>query len=212
MSNNTDNDLPDQCDPDIMRGMRHVTGRNAQLALRAEAFAMLEDFTIHPGLSGTRLSNDWLGHRRWRVQLLRHSDLRNIGPEGMFDALGVALERRAVTALLGTYADGEGIASPTAVWRIPVDRDLIPCFFEAHCHSFHILFPEDRSFAIHGSEDVYAAFAGPEAFLREALPPEFQGEAALADLAAYMNHDFGEGAFEAILPHYAPFLLDDPPR
>lgn len=203
------NDLPDRCNPDIMRGMAHVRGRAAQLALRTSAFEMLETFTIHPRLLGTQFSNEWLGEHEWRVQLLRQSDIRNSSPEEMFDPLINALKRRQLTHLFGTFVGGSSIASPTAVWRVPVDRDLIPCFFEAHCHSHHMLFPEDRSFAIHGTEDVYAAFAGPEAFLREALLPEFQGEAALADLKDYMDHDFGEGAFAAMLPHYAPFLLDD---
>ena len=209
MTQDETNDLPSQCNPEMMRGLAHVPGRAAQLALRASAFEMLETFTIHPGLLGTQLSNAWLGEHQWRVQLLRHSDMRNIGPEDMFDALVAALERKGMTQLFGTYVDAKGITSPTAVWRVPVDRDLIPCFFEAHCHSPHMLFPEDRSFAIHGTEDVYAAFAGPEAFLREALLQEFQGEAALADLQRFMENDYGEKAFTGILPHYAPFLLED---
>ena len=209
MTQDNINDLPDRCNPEIMRGMAHVRGRSAQLALRTSAFEMLETYTIHPGVLGTQVSNEWLGGRQWQVQLLRQSDIRNSGPEAMFDPLLDVLKSRRVTHLYGTYVGGSSIASPTAVWRVPVDRDLIPCFFEAHSHSAHMLFPEDRSFAIHGTEDVYAAFAGPEDFLREALLPKFQGEGALADLKDYMDHDFGEGAFASMLPHYAPFLFDD---
>jgi hypothetical protein len=209
MPQDDNDDLLGQCDPDMMRGMAHVQGRTAQLALRNKAFELLEVFLTRSGLPGTRLSNPWLGENEWRVQLLQHWDIRNSGPQAMFKPLVAALRRRGVVYLCGTYVGADGITSPTAVWHIPLEAALISSFFEAHRYGFHILFPEDRSFAIHGTEDVYAAFAGPEAFLREALLPEFQGEAALADLKDYMDHDFGEGAFTDILPHYAPFLLDD---
>ncbi|WP_431302588.1 hypothetical protein [Sediminicoccus sp. BL-A-41-H5] len=58
-------------------------------------------------------------------------------------------------------------------------------------------------------EDVCAAIAGPEAFLREALLPEFQGEAALAHLKDAMDEEYGEAAFASVLDHYGPFLLED---
>lgn len=201
-------DLPARCDPDIMRGMVHVDGRSAQLALRDRAFEMLEVFTTRSGLPGTRLSNAWLGEHDWRVQLLQHWDIRNTGPLDFFAPLTVALQRRRIHNLYGTFVSARTITSPTAVWRVPAEAALISSFFEAHRNSFHILFPEDRSFAIHAHEDVRAAFAGPEAFLREALLPEFQGEAALADLKDAMDEEYGEAAFASVLAHYGPFLLD----
>lgn len=201
-------DLPERCDPELMSGLVHFPGRAAQLALRDKAYEMLEVFTTRSGRPGTRLSNAWMGQHNWRVQLLQHWDIRNSGPLEMFEPLVAALKRRGIPHLCGTYVDAEGITSPTAVWRIPLEPDDISSFFEAHRYAFHMLFPEDRSFAIHATEDVDAAFAGPEAFLREAILPEFQGEAALADLRDYMEHDIDRGAFDAMLPHYAPFLLD----
>lgn len=202
-------DLPSSCLDDVMKDMVHVPGRAAQLALRDHAFEMVETYTSRSGRPGTRLSNAWLGGHAWRVQLLQHWDLRNSGPIEMFEPLAVALRRRGISDLFGTSVEPEGLKLPTAVWRVPADPRYISSFFSGHRFGFNILFPQDRSFAIHGTEDVYAAFAGPEAFLREALLPEFQGEAALVDLKDYMDHDFGEGAFAAMLPHYAPFLLDD---
>ncbi len=208
MTQEDSDDLPGPCVEECMVGMAHIRGRAAQMALRDKAYEMLEVHTTPSGLPGTRLSNVWLGDHAWRVQLLQHWNIRNFDPPEMFEPLVAALKRRGITHLCGTYVSAEGITSPTAVWHIPLEAALISSFFEAHRYGFHMLFPEDRSFAIHAPEDVRAAFAGPEAFLREALLPEFQGEAALADLKDYMDHDFGEGAFAEMLPHYAPFLLE----
>ena len=193
-----------------MRGMVHVDGRSAQLALRDRAFEMLEVFNTRSGLPGTRLSNAWLGEHDWRVQLLPHWDLRYSEPLEFFGPLTAALQRRGIPNLYGTFVSASTITSPTAVWHIPAEAALISNFFEAHRNGFHIPVPEDRSFAIHGHEDVRAAFAGPEAFLREALLPEFQGEGALADLKDAMDEEYGEAAFAAVLDHYGPFLLEDP--
>ena len=211
MTHTGPDDLPSSCLEDVMLDMAHVPGRAAQLALRESAFDMLEEYTTPSRTQGTRLSNAWLGEHTWRVQLLQHHDIRNSGPPQMFEPLVAALRRWRIPHLCGTSVDPQGLVSPTAVWRVPADPRYISSFFSAHRFGFNLLFPEDRSFAIHATEDVYAAFAGPEAFLREALLPEYQGEAALADLKGYMDHDFGEGAFNAMIPHYAPFLLDDPP-
>lgn len=210
MTQDNRDDLPDQCDPEIMAGMAHFPGRATQMGLRDKAYDMLEVFKTRSGRPGTRLSNTWLGEHDWRVQLLQHWDIRNSGPLEMFVPLAAALQRRGITHLCGTYVDAEGITDPTAVWRIPLEARRISSFFEAHPNSFHILFPEDRSFAIHAMEDVCAAFAGPDAFLREALLPEFQGEAALADLKDAMGEEYGEAAFASVLAHYGPFLLEDP--
>jgi hypothetical protein len=201
-------DLPNDCLEDVTEGMAHVPGRAAQLALRDKVYDMLEVFTTRSGSPGTRLSNAWLGDHDWRVQLLKHRHIRNSGPVTMFEPLVAALRRRGIPSLCGTSVEAQGLAFPTAVWRVPLDERYISSFFGAHRFGFNILFPEDRSFAIHATEDVYAAFAAPEALLREVLLPEFQGEAALADLKDYMDHDFGEDAFANMLPHYAPFLLE----
>ncbi|MBX9748395.1 MAG: hypothetical protein K5Q68_02155 [Roseococcus sp.] len=208
MTQEDSDDLPGQCDPEMMADMAHIPGRAAQLALRDKAYEILEIFKTRSGRPGTRLSNAWLGEHDWRVQLLQHWDIRHGGPE-MFVPLVAALQRGGITHLCGTYVDAEGITDPTAVWRIPLEAGLISSFFGAHRYGFHILLPEDRSFAIHAMEDVCAAFAGPEAFLREALLPEFQGEGALADLKDAMDEEYGEAAFASVLAHYGPFLLED---
>lgn len=209
MSEDQDDGLPSDCDDDeVMASMRHVPGRDAQLALRAEARDMLEVFTSPYGTSSTRLSNEWLGTHGWRVQLLRQRALASPETLEIFDPLVAILRRRGVPALLGTSVGVESFETPTAVWRVTLDSDSISRFFFAHRFGFHLLFPEDRSFAIHGWEDVYAAFAGPEGFLHEALRPELQGATVTADLKRYMEHDFGEGAFDPSLAHYDPFLLE----
>ena len=204
-----DNDLPSACDVEVMAAMRHVPGREAQLALRAQAWTMLEDFRTAWGATGTQLANDWLGTHEWRVQLLRQSVLASSPTHRLaFSALVAVLKRRGGPMLFGTDVYVTGLDKPTAVWRVALDTDSISRFFEAHRFSFHMLFPEDRSFAIHGSEDTYAVFAGPEDFLREALPSELQGAAVTADLKYYMENDFGEGALDPVLAHYDPFLLE----
>ena len=210
MTQDDSDDLPGPCLDEFMVGLAHIPGRAAQMALRDKAYEMLEVFKTQSGVPGTRLSNAWLGEHDWRVQLLRHWDIGNGGPPGRFEPLVAALQRRGITHLCGTYVSGKDGAPPTAVWRIPLEAKRISGFFEAHCYGFHILFPEDRSFAIHAMEDVCAAFTGPEAFLREALLPEFQGEAALADLKDAMDEEYGEAAFASVLAHYGPFLLEDP--
>lgn len=210
MTQDDSDDLPGPCLEEFMDGMAHIPGRAAQMALRDKAYEMLEVFKTRSGAPGTRLSNAWLGEHDWRVQLLQHWDIRNSGPPEMFVPLVAALQRLGITHLCGTYVDAEGITAPTAVWRIPLKARRISSFFEAHRYGFHIVFPEDRSFAIHAHEDVRAAFAGHEAFLREALLPEFQGEAALADLKDAMDEEYGEAAFARVLAHYGPFLLEDP--
>jgi hypothetical protein len=205
-----ENDLPSNCDEETMAAMRHVSGREAQLALRAQAREMIEVFRTKWGASGTQLSNEWLGTHNWRVQLLRQRVLAISTTHRMaFSPLVALLKRRGSPALFGTDVSISSLADPTAVWRVALDTDSISRFFEAHRFSFHMLFPEDRSFAIHGSEDTYAVFAGPEAFLREALPPELQGPAVTADLKRYMEHDFGKGALDPVLAHYDPFLLEE---
>lgn len=204
-----DDDLPSACDVEIMAHMQHVRGREAQLALRAQAWEMVEVFKTDWGATGTQLANEWLGTRNWRVQLLRQSVLAQSTTHRLaFTALVAALKRRGVSMVFGMDAYVTGPERPTAVWEVPLDTDSISRFFEAHRFSFHMLFPEDRSFAIHGSEDTYAVVAGPEAFLREALPPELQGPAVTADLKRYMEHDFGKGALDPVLAHYDPFLLE----
>jgi hypothetical protein len=125
-----------------------------------------------------------------------------------FTHLVAALKRRGVPVVFGMDAYVTGPAKPTAVWEVPLDTDSISRFFEAYRFSFQILFPEDRSFAIHGTEDAFAVAAGPEEFLREALPAELQGPAVTADLKRYMEHDFGKGALDPVLAHYDPFLLE----
>ncbi|NGM22717.1 hypothetical protein G3576_22080 [Roseomonas stagni] len=71
-----------------------------------------------------------------------------------------------------------------------------------------MLFPEDLSFAIHANDGDYAVYAGPEDFIRAALPPEAIGAAATANVVEGIEEEHGEGAIDGILAHYAPFMLE----
>lgn len=160
MTNVLDDDLPSPSDGELLAHMRHVPGRAAQLALRERAREMVEQHATRSGLPGTRLSNEWLGSHNWRVQLLRQRVLASAETDVLaFTHLVAALKRRGVPVVFGMDAYVTGPAKPTAVWEVPLDTDSISRFFEAHRFSFQILFPEDRSFAIHGTEDVFAVFA-----------------------------------------------------
>lgn len=201
-------ELPAMCMLDVLGDMRRAGNRLEQLRLREKAWEMLEIYRTPGGVMGTRLSNEWLGEKGWRVQLVPHIALVDADTMEVFAPLINALRRRQVDDALGTFVSVPTMEMPTAVWRVPMESDRLSAFFEAHRYDFHLLFPEDRSFAIHANDGDFATFAGSDSFLKEALPEEFLGSAATADLKGAMEHDYGVGCMDTILAHYDPFLLE----
>lgn len=185
--------------------MQRAGSPTEQLALQDSAWEMLETYTTPSGAIRTRLSNNWLGERDWRVQLFFQYHLawepEAIGP------LIAALRRRQHLTLLGTVVQ-PGVLRRSAVWRVPVDEDGIGRFFEAHYAVFHMLFPRDRSFAVHANDGDFSVFAGPEDFVRDALPPEAIGARGTAEVVRVVETEHGKGCMDGILAHYAPFTLD----
>ncbi|SFK90678.1 hypothetical protein SAMN02745775_11089 [Falsiroseomonas stagni DSM 19981] len=175
-----------------------------QIALQDRAWTMLELYETPSGRPGTRLSNAWLGAQGWRVQMVDHFSLWK---EEFVAPLNAAARRRGHEFLLGTVVQ-PGVLRVSAVWHVATDPDPTSRFFEAHEAGFHMLFPEDLSFAIHANDGDYAVYAGPEEFIRAALPPEAIGAAATADVVEGIEEEHGEGAIDGILAHYAPFMLD----
>ncbi|WP_439553225.1 hypothetical protein [Falsiroseomonas sp.] len=175
-----------------------------QIALYDLAWTTLETFIAPNGVAGTRLSNAWLGSHGWRVQMVDHYLMWK---EDWVARLVEAARLRGHAFLLGTSVHPM-VEGPSAVWRVATDPDPTSRFFEAHYCGFHMLFPADLSFAIHANEGDYAVYAGPEDFLRHALPPEAIGAAATADVVEGIEEEHGEGAIDGILAHYAPFMRD----
>jgi hypothetical protein len=176
-----------------------------QIALQNSAWEMLETFVPAEGITGTRLSNQWLGRHGWRVQIVPQWVL------GRYHDWVVPLvahgKRNPADVLLGTVVE-TGALRVSAVWQPPFDPDHVRRFFEAHYCVYHILFPESRAFAVHADDNNLAVYAGPEDFLREVLPPEAIGAAATAEVVEEIEEEHGEGAIDGILAHYAPFMLD----
>jgi hypothetical protein len=175
-----------------------------QIALQDRAWTMLEVFDTAAGRKGTRISNAWLGEKGWRVQLV---DQSSMWKEEWVEPFTKAARLAGHPHLFGTYAE-TGDFRVSAVWRVAADPDPTSRFFEAHYAGFHMLFPADLSFAIHANEGDYAVYAGPEDFLRQALPPEAIGAAATAEVVEEIEEEHGEGTIDGILAHYAPFMLD----
>lgn len=198
-------DLPIHAIPEPLAGIPRAGTASEQAALHAGAWEMLEPYLVIEGVPGTRLANAWLGERGWRVQFVHNFDL------SLDDELPATLE-----AALAQRPDGELFGGntgssrdlPRAVWRLTPMTDVIGRFFNAHRHGFHILFPADRSFAIHANDGDFAVYAGPEAFLRKALPPRFIGPAATTRVVRDVEAAHGEGCMDDILAHYAPFLIE----
>jgi hypothetical protein len=174
-----------------------------QIALQDTAYEMVETYKAPSGYMGARLSNAWLGEHDWNVCLHIHDDLAWEGDT--IRAFMAAVLRRGHAVLYGTAVSQD--MRPSAVWRIPVEEDAIQRFFEAHGMNFSVLFPADRSFAVQGNDGDFAVFAGPESFLREALPDEAFTPAFLAKVVDRVEAEHGEGCMEGVLAHYAPFML-----
>jgi hypothetical protein len=179
-----------------------------QAAFQDQAWSMLATYTTPARTIGARLSNEWLGSRDWRVQLIPLSDLRHPAYPDILEHLQIWLAAHGVQNVLGTSLDPD-VPRPTAVFRIPADEPNLRVFFYAHYTGFHALFAEDLSFAVVANEGDFAAVAGPEGFVRNALPPEFVGPEATAHLKAELENEIEPGWFDGILTHYAPFMLDD---
>jgi hypothetical protein len=159
-----------------------------QVAFHDSAWRMVETYTCPSGYPGTRVSNAWLGEHGWVVQLLPFFELawgnRFHLPDGSTacDRLARLAQQHAAGGILGTMlAPG---TRPSAVYRMPLDADSIERFFEAHRHCCHMAFPPDFFFAVHANDGDFCTYAGPEAFIREALPAERIGPAATAKVIA----------------------------
>lgn len=175
-----------------------------QIALHDSAWEMVEIYTAPSGHVGTRLSNAWLGERGWRVQLFFYRELP--WEPGTVRGLVAAVLRRGYGFLLGTAV--LATERPTAVWRLPVEEDAIERFFEGNYLMFNVLFPSDRAFAVQGNDGDFCVFAGPEEFIREALPPSAIGTAATAKVVEEVENEHGEGCMKGVLAHYEPFMLE----
>lgn len=174
-----------------------------QSVLRDLGWTMLEAWHLPNADSGTRFANAWLGEHRWRVQIAPQREMWK--PEWVAP-LAEAAARRGHEHLLGTSVE-TGEFRDRAIWRIPTNADDVSRFFEAHYPMFSLLFPADRSFAIHCVVGDLATYAGPEDFVREALPREAIGPHATAAAIAYVDPDLTEDDYPHILGAYRPFMF-----
>ena len=95
------------------------------------------------------------------------------------------------------------------VWQLDGEEGEIDYFFNSHRYGFHMAWCEDRRFAIHGDPGNYNVYSGPEDLVRAALPPFLIGAAATRKNAEEIEWEHGPGCMDAILEHYAPFMLND---
>ncbi|CAH0258741.1 hypothetical protein [Roseomonas sp. CECT 9278] len=175
-----------------------------QIALQLSAVEMVEPYRAPSGHPGMRLSNAWLGEHDWRIQMFFYRDLP--WEPGRLRNLISAARRRGHATLLGTPTSLT--SRPGAVWRLALEEDAIERFFEAYYLSFNLLFPADRSFAVNGNDGDFAVFAGPEAFVREAVPDGAIGAETTAEVVAEVEREHGKGCMEGVLAHYAPFMIE----
>jgi hypothetical protein len=202
----TDDDLPAIALFAGLQNLRRAGSATEQAALQQRARTILEPYTTPADRPGVRVANEWLGSRRWRVQLVHHLELRQPTEPHVLFALEAALQAPAMPRVLGANVDPQDTA-PTAVFAIPPTETGMGCFFGTHFIGFHMLFAEDLSFAIVANEGDFAAIAGPEAFVRNALPTEFIGREATEKLKKQLEFELDPGWFDGILAHYAPFML-----
>jgi hypothetical protein len=174
-----------------------------QLALQDRAWTMLEIWTLPDAFPGSRLANEWLGEKGWLLQVAPQREMWK--PEWVIP-FAEACARRGHVELFGTAAE-TGDLRHSAVWRVPTNADDISRFFESHYACFSVLFPADLSFAIHCTDGDFATYAGPESFLREALPPEALGPRATAAAIAYVNPELTEADWDDFLAPYRPFMI-----
>ncbi len=192
------------CILDSLGDMPRAGRAEQQIALQDKAWTALETYATPSGSVRTRLANEWLGRNQWSIQIVPHYLMWK---EAWVAPLVEAMRRRGHPFLLGTVVQ-PGALRVSAVWRVAAETDPTSRFFEAHYTGFHMLFPEDLSFAIHANDGDFAIYAGSESFIRDALPPEAIGAAATAEVVEGIEEEHGEGAIDGVLAHYAPFMLD----
>ena len=189
--------------PSAIAHLNRAGSIGQQIALLERAWAMLEVWSLNVDAPVSRLSNAWLGEQDWRIQIAPQRAMWE--PESVA-ALAAFAARHGHTELLGTSAEPSARRN-TAVWRVPSNAEDISRFFESHFWEFSILFPADLSFAIHCTDGDFGTYAGPESFLREALPPEAIGPRATAAAIAYVNPELTEADWEDFLGPYRPFMI-----
>jgi hypothetical protein len=204
MPDEASDELPNVADfPEMIDDLKRAGSTARQIALRETAWTMLERWSFEDGFSTGRIANAWLGEHDWRVQIIWQRDLWL--PEKVA-GLTAAATRRGHRILFGC-AIGAGIADGSAVWRIPVTDVATSRFFASHYASFSLVFPEDLSFAVHCWEGDLALVAGPEKFLREALPPEEVGHEAMSAAIEASDPRATADDYAVALAPYRPFML-----
>ena len=193
-----------------MLGLEHSFTRAGtpaqQRAVQRDAWSRLETYGTPSGLPGSRISNEVLGSRDWRVQLTPHAGLM-LGHRVWLDALVSGCSLVGIAGLFGTTVNPS--EQHSAVWALGLDPDAIGLFFHLHYFSFHMVFDNRLSCIIHANDGDFVAYAGPEKWLRAALPPQAIGRAATIDVVEGVEEEHGPGCMDGILEHYAPFMLDD---
>ena len=203
--------LPGRTNSPALENMPHAGSIAEQIALHERARAMVEIYTCPSGHPGTRLSIAWLGERDWLVQLLPFHELawghQNLLPDGKSACarLAALAQRSGESSLLGTML--APAISPSVVWRMSLDEDSLERFFEGHYLVGHMLFPANFAFAVHGNDGDFCTYAGPESFIREALPAERIGPAATAQVIADVEAEHGAGRMDGVIAHLRPLML-----
>jgi hypothetical protein len=165
---------------------------------------MLEVWTLPDGYARTRLANAWLGDQHWKVQI---APQREMWKPDRVAGLAKAAARRGHEGLFGTAVEA-GEFRNASIWKVPANAEDVSRFFESHYPVFSLLFPADRSFAVHCVGGEFAVYAGPEEFLREALPPEAIGAQATAATLEYVDPGLNEADYNEFLTPYRPFMAD----
>jgi hypothetical protein len=186
---------------------KRAGSRERQVDLLAQACEMLEIFRTPGSLIGSRLSNDWLGRHGWKVQIVPNIGYKQPGEE-LLQPLLPALRAVGVLKLLGASLY-PSLPKLSPVWQFDGEEEEIDYFFHMHRSGFHVVWCEDRRFAIHGDPGNYDVYAGPEDLVRATLPPFLIGAAATRKNAEEIEWEHGPGCMDAILEHYAPFMLDN---
>ncbi len=155
---------------------RRAGSREQQVKLLNEACEMLEAFRTPGGLPGSRFSNEWLGHNGWKVQMVPSIGYKLPGEE-LLGPLLPALLGLGVSKLFGASLYPT-LPKLSPVWELDWTEDQLDYFFNIHRFGYHIVWDEKLRFAIHGNDGYYDVYAGPEEFVRAALPPFLIGAAA----------------------------------
>lgn len=180
--------------------------RERQIELLRQAQEMIEVFRTPGGLAGSRLSNEWLGRHGWKVQMVPSIGLK-LPDEELLQPLLPALRRVGATTLLGATCNAP-LKPLSPVWQLRWSEAELDYFFNIHRTDYHMIWCEDRGFAIHGNDGDYDVYAGPEDLIRAALPSFLVGAAATLENQLGIEQEHGPGCIDGILEHYAPFMLD----